>query len=631
MLSCVALFAMAASVRWAARRALSKAAADLQAEQNLEVEVRPMGAAGGHAFERIGTPIEFSDAAEFQGHFYLSGPAGLTQYDKQGNLERTYRVGAELPPSPVIRIAVGTLTDAHQPELILATAREGLAAFDGERFRQIYPRDAVAREITAVLPLASGRLLIGTEHTGVMAYDGHYLTALHITLANIHVTELAGDETDLWVGTLDRGVLHWHAGQMDAFSEKEGLPDPQVTSLLVAGGRTFVGTPLGVAVFEGGRLARTIAKGAFAEALGLSGGSLLVGTVDQGVLRVDVSASVKSFGAVLPETERMQLADVRKIFSASELTYAITRSGVFELEARGAGWKKVLEPPGAVLADRNISALGIAGGSVWVGYFDHGLDVLSADEEHARNVEDQHVFCVNRIVGAPDDQSVAVATANGLVVFDRAGREQQVLSRADGLIADHVTDVVYRENRMVAATPAGITFFDVGGARSLYAFQGLINNHVYALALVGERVMAGTLGGLSLLEREKIVESYSTANSELPRNWISAVSPVGHDWMVGTYGGGIALLDEFGHFHRYDVASGPIEINPNAMLTSEQHVFAGSLGRGLFIFDRATERWTNVREGLPSLNVTAFAAANGFIYIGTDNGLVRIREKEIAQ
>ena len=630
ILGCAALLAAAASVRWSARRALSKAAADLQSEQNLEVDVRPMEAPGGLPFERIGETSEFTGAAEFQGHLYLCGPSGLTQYDSQGKLERAYRAGAELPPSPVTRIAVGALTDAHEPELIMATAREGLVAFDGEHFRRIYPHDAVAREITALLPLASGRLLIGTEKAGVMVFDGGHITAFHMTLANMHVTELAGDETDLWVGTLDRGVLHYHAGQTDTYSEAEGLGDPDVTSLLVANGKTFVGTPLGVTVFENGRIARTVAKGAFAQALGLSGDTLLVGTMDQGVLRVTIAANVKWFGASLTESDAEKLGDVREIFSAGEQTYAIARGGVFELESRGAGWKRALEAPGAVLADGNISALGIADGKVWVGYFDHGLDVLEADEQHAQHVEDPHVFCVNRIVGAPDEKSVAVATANGLVVFDQAGRVQQVLSRSDGLIADHVTDVVYRENRIVAATPAGITFFDAGGARSIYAFEGLINNHVYALGISGEQVMAGTLGGLSRLEREKIVENFSTANSTLPRNWISAVAPLGHDWMIGTYGGGVARLDEFGHFHNYDVATGAIEINPNAMLATDEHVFAGSLGRGLFVYDRATERWKNLREGLPSLNVTAFATANGFIYIGTDNGLVRIRERDIA-
>ena len=33
--------------------------------------------------------------------------------------------------------------------------------------------------------------------------------------------------------------------------------------------------------------------------------------------------------------------------------------------------------------------------------------------------------------------------------------------------------------------------------------------------------------------------------------------------------------------------------------------------------------------GLPSLNVTALARGNGYLYIGADNGLVRIAEKEL--
>jgi ligand-binding sensor domain-containing protein len=67
------------------------------------------------------------------------------------------------------------------------------------------------------------------------------------------------------------------------------------------------------------------------------------------------------------------------------------------------------------------------------------------------------------------------------------------------------------------------------------------------------------------------------------------------------------------------------------MLVTERHVFAGSLGKGLFVCDRATDRWTRVTEGLPSENVTALAMDKEFVYIGTDNGLVRIREKEFAQ
>jgi ligand-binding sensor domain-containing protein len=61
-----------------------------------------------------------------------------------------------------------------------------------------------------------------------------------------------------------------------------------------------------------------------------------------------------------------------------------------------------------------------------------------------------------------------------------------------------------------------------------------------------------------------------------------------------------------------------------------KHVFAGTLGNGLYVFDRETLRWTVVNDGLPSLNVTALAQDNkGYIYVGTDNGLVRIQEQKL--
>ncbi len=62
------------------------------------------------------------------------------------------------------------------------------------------------------------------------------------------------------------------------------------------------------------------------------------------------------------------------------------------------------------------------------------------------------------------------------------------------------------------------------------------------------------------------------------------------------------------------------------MLVTAARVFVGSLGRGLFVYDRNSHRWANEVSGLPSLNVTALAENAGLLYIGTDNGLVRMPE-----
>jgi ligand-binding sensor domain-containing protein len=104
---------------------------------------------------------------------------------------------------------------------------------------------------------------------------------------------------------------------------------------------------------------------------------------------------------------------------------------------------------------------------------------------------------------------------------------------------------------------------------------------------------------------------------------------LGDEWMVGTYGGGVVGLDSTGNFHSYELATAPVEINPNAIMVTARHVFAGTLGKGLYVYDRDNSRWKVITEGLPSLNVTALVESDGWIYVGTDNGLVRVLEQKL--
>jgi ligand-binding sensor domain-containing protein len=623
--------ALAALVMWRSSRALRSAAEDVRAEHEFRFAVRPVTALMNTGFESVSSPAVFLQAACFQDHLYIAGPAGLREYSADGSQLHQYAVGNELPVSPLVALAPALLADSREPELVVATANDGLLAFNGRSFRQILPASADARAITAILPLASGHLLIGTKKRGVLVYDGKQITVLHPTLDAIYVSAFAGSESDLWVGTLNRGALHFHAGETDSFSEAQGLPDPQVLSLAISGGTTYAGTATGVAVFSAGHFSRVLAPGVLATALLATPTQLYVGSEDQGVIVIPLEGR-RPNPNLGSETQGpdAQLAEVQQLFASGSAVFALARDGVYRMNPHAFGWQRVLEASGAVLSDRNISALAAdSTGHLWVGYFDRGLDVLASDNSRARHVEDEHVFCVNRIFPDAKTGAVDVATANGLVRFDDSGSEQQVLTRADGLIADHVTDIVSYRDGLALATPAGLTFLDASGARSMYAFHGLVSNHVYALGVSGDELMAGTLGGLSLLNKGDVTANYTTATSNLKHNWITAVVPVGAEWMVGTYGAGILGLDRSGHFQSFEIGSGPFEVNPNAMLVTPNYVLAGTLGEGLYLFDRRSERWSVIRDGLPSLNVTALAAANGYIYIGTDNGLVRIPEQKL--
>ena len=619
----IAILAIPAFLLWETRQALRQARDRTESSGILSVSIATLDRPLPAGVDTVGAQSVFRDVAIFKGHVFVAGPQDLVEFDAAGAVVRRLRIGLELPPSPLVGLTVGVLAAASEPELLVATASEGLLTFDGRRVLHIRPEQPDARKLTAVLALDSGRALVGTDTLGVLAFDGRRLMPAHAELEDVAVTTLAGTEADVWIGTRDRGVWHWRAGGVDRFDEHSGLPDPRVLSIATDGDRTYVGTALGVAEFDSGRYTRTLGPGLFANAVAVRHGTLLVGTLDGALAEIPLGARVSR--GVRPIV-RDAPAPIQRFVESAGVVYALAEDALYAIDDRTGGFRRVAGADPGRLTDRNVSALALdTAGRLWVGYFDRGLDILSAGGTRALHVEDDRVFCINRIVHDTAGGVTAVATANGLVLFDASGRPRQVLGRAEGLIANHVTDLVVHAGGMTVATPAGLTFVDRDGSRSLYALHGLVNNHVYALGAAGRELFAGTLGGVSMLDNGVIHASYTTANSPLTHNWITAVARVDAEWFVGTYGGGIFRLDAKGQWHRFADLTDPIEINPNAMAVTATHVFAGTLSKGLLSFDRGTDRWTTIASGLPSVNVTALAADGDHLYVGTDNGLVRIR------
>ncbi|HEV2495483.1 MAG TPA: hypothetical protein VG204_20695 [Terriglobia bacterium] len=623
-----AVLAFVALAFWRANQALHRATTAVEEENVIRFTASRLNRTVPAGVESVSVAAAFRDAAFFHDRLYLGGPTGLWEYTPDGKVIARYRVGLELPPAPLVNLSTGMTANDAEPELYIATAGEGLLAVSDEGIRQILPEKEPYRQLTAVLPLATGRLLLGTEKSGLLVYDGKRLSPFSPLLSHVDVTALAGTDASVWVGTIHQGVLHWHAGQVDPFSEAEGLPDPRVLAIAVEGTRAFVGTPMGVAEFDEGQFRRVLAPGFFANSLVVRGASLLIGTMDEGTVEVPLDST----SSKLPRAPGPELpGKVERLVAQDDRLFALTDQGFFALDPHAGDWREWIAGEDAPLTDRNISALGFdAAAELWVGYFDRGLDRLGSGFRRATHVENEHVFCVNRIVYDRGHDSMVVATANGLVLFGADGQQRQVLNRDDGLISDSVSDVALAPDGMTLATPAGITTLTPSGARSIYAFQGLVNNHVYALAASGSRVLAGTLGGLSILDEGHVIANFTTANSGLRHNWITAIAAVGDDWFVGTYGAGILRLDGNGRWQTFTDASGPFEVNNNAMLVTASRVYVGTLGKGLYVYDRESGRWTVVTAGLPSLNVTAVALHDDDLYVGTDNGLVRVTEQALS-
>jgi hypothetical protein len=555
-----------------------------------------------------GAASGYLDVTTFQDHLFLLNSSELIEYDADGIEQKRFRAGFELPPASLVAMTSGVTAQSKQPELLIATAGAGYLAYDGKAWRQVRMRE----KLLSIRVLGNGRVLLGAEKSGLLVHDARGLTLFHERLAKRRVTAIAGfDEASLWIGTMDEGLFRFQAGQLQPVTP---VPDKRILCVEIDGTRVFVGTPLGIAEFEDGRYRRELASGFFVQTLSVQGKRLRAGTLEDGLLEISLDA--RNPKASLAEAST---GEVRKLFR----DFILTPSKLL-----AAGGREVMRAEASLLADGNISAISPdAAGRLWVGYFDRGLDIV--DGTSAKHIEDDTIFCVNRIVQDSANRRVAVATGNGLALLDSNGVARRVLHKPEGLIANHATDVLLRPNGgLTIATPAGVTFLEQGQTSSLYTFHGLVNNHVYALGSCQGRLLAGTLGGASWIDGGLVRASFTTANSALRHNWITAIQDAGSTCLVGTYGAGVMAFDADGTWKTFPDFNGRgFEVNPNAMAVTARAAYAGSLGRGLAVWDRSNGRWNWVTEGLPSLNVTAVAARNGLIYVGTDNGLVKVDEQ----
>jgi len=647
----LALGVLGVAVRawWLARQAVVESSQRASRSSQLGFTFSPVAGSVNSPFTSIAAAADYRAATIFEGDLFVCGKSALYRYSTDGKLKQVWNVGRELPAAALVTVAVRRGTGT--PELWIGTDGEGAVVFDNHQLRQFRPDRPELRKVSALLGLGDGRMLLGTAEHGLLVTDTKQLSYFHPEFAQAEVTKLAGTKDALWVGTRKAGVWLWRAGEVRRFETE--LPDPQVLSLEADGPRAWVGTPLGIAEFTAGKFSRKLAEGVFSQALGLlagtpgleaTGGTLAIGTIDEGILFADLRGQRPrpqraAFGPTGSTSAAVQsfLRTPQALLAVSQRTVVRLPDGAVSLDAdrEGIGGQSV------PLSDGHVAALWAdQQGNLWVGYFDRGLDILRLNANGpTQHIEDDHVFCVNRIKEDEAANVVAVATANGLALFDRSQQLRQVLNKKDGLIANQATDVLFRrlangDSSMVVATPAGVSFVEGGSVYSIYAFQGLVNNHVYTLARRGDDLLAGTLGGFSLLRNGLVTASFTTANSSLHQNWITASAEDGADVYLGTYGSGVLKLTVQGSLEQFatqNPADGParVEINPNALWVSRSAVYAGTASQGLAILKKGSDRWRFVAAGLPSWNVTAIAGRDGVLYIGTDNGLVKVAENAL--
>ncbi len=164
---------------------------------------------------------------------------------------------------------------------------------------------------------------------------------------------------------------------------------------------------------------------------------------------------------------------------------------------------------------------------------------------------------------------------------------------AEGLPENHVYGVLVVGDRVWGGTNNGLGLYQDGKWKTYSTKDGLAHRAVLSLALdkrTGD-VWAGTMGGLSRVSGGRIV-SYTQLNSGLSNDVVYGVSVEGENVWVATASGAGRLNLHTGEWSLYNERNTPMrEIWVYGVSATASKVYFAVWGSGLLEYDQKTGRW----------------------------------------
>ena len=549
---------------------------------------------------------ETRDFAHFQNSYFAATSGGLVQFSEAGIVEKHFTVLDGLPESDLTCLTV------YQNKLFIGTRTKNLIVFDGEKFENYVWTQQKSQAVTAFLE-TNGRLLIGTFGGGLIEFDGAKFTEIKAEKARIKaISVLYKDGAAVCVGTFDNGLWVYENDVWSHFTSAEGLPSNRIVGIAAKDRKLYVATDFGLAqMLE--KSFRTMADLPSISSLIFHDGNLLL-TKDSGEI-FTFSDSIKSLAA----EENLQNA---RLIVADEKLFLLSDHGIFGIN--GAKIKAFGPAENETLTDNFVSALVLdKSANLWIGTFRRGIDVFSAEGKKLKHLESENVREINFL--QTSGETISAASSSGLLNF-RPDFSIEDLTKKEGLPSNSATHF----SGDFVATAKGLAFRENGKFRVLSTVQNLPNNSVYTTLQVGQKLYAGTLGGLAEIEGNRVERTFKDSNSNLKTNWVSALCLAGERLFIGTYGGGVFELLPSGEIRAFESEIGKFTVNSNAIFSDGRRLYAGTLD-GIKILDLQTQKWQTVKSILPAETVMSITGDEKNIYFGTTNGIARINKDYFAK
>ncbi|MFL6332866.1 MAG: hypothetical protein ACJ754_05910 [Pyrinomonadaceae bacterium] len=599
--------------------------------------------------------------ARFREAYFAATDGGLVELSTAGEVRRRFSVLDGLGESDLTCLAV------YGARLYIGTRSKGLLAFDGEQFERYWWPGRDAQSVTALLE-DQGKLLVGTFAGGLLEFDGDGFRELRAGESGERleaVTSLVRAGPRLYVGTFGKGLWLTEGGRWAHFTSADGLKSDRVVAVVESGDEVFVASDFGLAAARADGLvlnSEAVASEKWRDVATIPTLSSSVGLSSQLLLCKDDGEVALLRGAPDRASRRQAEEIVWSGTTAQRDARLLVLDGyLWMLGSAGVRRAAVAADEGTVggepsrlsfaefgaqearqsPASNLISALAFdAAGNLWAGSFRDGLDIFAPSGARLAHLESEGLREVNALLPEAEGGMLA-ATSQGLVRLDTALRAVR-MSTADGLAGNSVLHVALSGEssqgaaaqtqpkspdgkQLFVATSRGLSLGQRGRLRTLTTVQGLPSNSVYSVWAEGGRTFAGTLGGLAEVSSGRVVRVFKDSNSALTNNWVTAVRGAGGRLFVGTYGGGVFELTPSGELRGFAEETGKAFVNQNAMWSDSERLYVGTLD-GALVFDLRSQKWTRLRDELPSPTVLCVTGRDGQIYFGTTSGLARIAE-----
>lgn len=573
--------------------------------------------------------------ARFQNSVYAATDGGLLQLSENGELLRHFTVLDGLPESDLTALAV------FGSKLFIGTKSKGLINFDGENFEAFRLENHETKSITA-LYADLNTLLVGTFSGGLLEFDGSKINEIKAFDERIeHLTFLRLNDSCLIAGTFADGLWVRKNQIWKHFTTADGLLSNRIVGAEIFDNNLFAATDMGVSQTAFKEVSQE-KQAAFRKTFALPNLSSLIAendkfylTKDNGEIynfsiKRDLSdvSSLKKIVWKIPEN--LQLA---KLFKSNGEIWFLSNRGLWK--SRNFGSEEVLLTEFSKVADENefsdnnISALAFDQNErLWIGTFRNGIDVFSANWKKLKHIESETVREINHLTQTAENTQIIASTSGGAVRFDANLNESFLVENTDlpSRSVAQILDVKTDKNQFSAVSTAkGLYVKDKNSRRIFSSINGLPGNSIFAALFAQNSIFVATMSGLAQIENGKVARVFKTSNSELKNNWISALARAGERIFIGTYGGGVFELLPAGEIRGFESETGKFFVNPNAMFFDGERLFAGTL-EGVWCLNLTTQKWSQIKNVLPSETVLSITGNRENIYIGTTGGIARINK-----